>query len=248
VANLASIPRPPATDENGGLFFCLRLGLFAMLALSHLFRLLFIQAVAYFIPTLLHTTPYHRYHCSTNSISIAPPLCFCDEIYGALHNSIMIYYWFIVARLLGLYRPSSPFWRPRQCKPSIRKLALHKPRKPPDPNNRQLHLIFIIYTLITCIHVHAIHQEDLPIQSLCAFPLLLFCSSSIFYSHQCWKLRAINNLIIPTPSGPLIENEHHQCHESFLHTTSYATKLAMLSAWQTMNSRAPVLMDCATGK
>ncbi len=84
-------------------------------------------------------------------------------------------------------------------------------------------------------------------QSLCAFPFLLFCSSSIFYCHQCWQFRAINNLIIPTPSGPLIENEHHQCHESFLHTTSYATKLAMMSAWQTMNSRAPVLMDYAPG-
>jgi len=67
-----------------------------MLAFSLLLSLLFIQVIAFFKNLLFYMKqnhPLHRYI----STSISPPLTFCNEKHGPLSNSVLIYYWFIVA-------------------------------------------------------------------------------------------------------------------------------------------------------
>jgi hypothetical protein len=216
-----------------------------MLALSPLLSDLFTQVIAYF------TSIYINLYCpSRRSVyySIIPPVTFCCEKCGAIYNCAMIYYLFIVARSLGLYRSLSPCWQPRRCGSSVQvfRSSSLTPRFPPAPNYTKFKVIFLIYLLTTCVHVHAIHQEHLPFHSLCTFPAILLWSFSIGYWGQSWQLQAINALLRPTPCGPSLVHGS-QCQELFITTSSNTKKLAMLSAWQSTNSKAPIIMDYAPG-
>jgi len=142
-----------------------------MLALSQLLRHSVFQVIASYVLSFFYTSTHIHYLRSTHVI-IAPPLTFCNEKYGTLYNSIMIYYWFIVGVLLGLYRDPSPSWRPRSRKSFLPHQLVAKSKTPPDPNYRH-------FKLFNCFQVYSIFHEDLPISSLCATPMVLLCGSSI---------------------------------------------------------------------
>jgi len=79
VAQLASVESEPVdVDNTNGLFFCLRLGLFAMLALSQLLRHSVFQAIASYILSFSSTSIY-VHHPHSRHVIIAPPLTFCNE-------------------------------------------------------------------------------------------------------------------------------------------------------------------------
>jgi hypothetical protein len=108
-----------------------------------------------------------------------------------------------------------------------------KPRTPPDPDYCCFRLFFILYMLINCFQVHAIFHEDLPISSLCAIPMVVFCGSSIMSIHRYKRNRATYKLFHPSPCDPT--NNVNLDYTSFITTSCHAKKLAMLSAWQTTN-------------
>jgi hypothetical protein len=112
---------------------------------------------------------------------------------------------------------------------------------PPAPNYRWLQVILFLHLIITLTHVHAIAHNHLPVNSLCALPVVFFCGSSTIYFHRCREVRAIHNLLTPTPCDPSSFYKH-LCFDSFA-TSSNAEKLSMLSAWQTTTSKAPTIIS-----
>jgi hypothetical protein len=215
-----------------------------MLEFSPLFSLSVIQAIAHYISSTFSTTTYY---CSrrSNFASIAPPLTLCSARFGALYHSIMIHHWFIVGRLLGLYWDPFPLWRPRKRNSSKSVSNPIKRRTPPAPNYLGLKFILLIYMFLVCAHVRAVFHETIPIHSLCATPMIVICSSSILSIHQYRKNQTINNLL--TSSMNDSSSAIPTISTSFYNTTCNATKLAMLSAWQTTNERFSSIMDYAPG-
>jgi hypothetical protein len=163
-----------------------------MLAPSPLLSQLFIQAIAFFTSSLFDTTP--RCHLrSSIYTSITLPLAFCSEKIGALYNSVMLYYWFIVACSLGLFS----FLRPRRqlrltSSPTL-STKHFRPKTPPPPNYKRIRLLFFIYMLLISVQVYAMTQEHLSLQSLYAIPFAFSCGSLII-SYR-WQLQAINKLL-----------------------------------------------------
>ncbi len=90
-------------------------------------------------------------------------------------------------------------------------------------------LILFYYTLlITCIYVHAIFHDVLPIQSLSIMPI--FGGSSIIVVQQrmqCWAIKlSFLAYMKSTPSSTA-----PPCFDAFHDRQSNAKKFAMLSAW-----------------
>jgi hypothetical protein len=85
----------------------------------------------------------------TSNNNLSPLRFFCENL-GLLSNCVMLYYWFVVARYLGLYHSLSPRWQSRQ-KPNVKiyRLApiIGKPRKPPDKHKfcRGCFILFFFY-------------------------------------------------------------------------------------------------------
>jgi hypothetical protein len=169
-----------------------------MLVFSPLLSFSFIQAIASYISSLFYTSTHYNYRRLSPAL-IAPSLTFFSARYGALYNSIMVYHWFIVARLLGLYWDPSPSWRPRQQKSSSQSTKSTKPKTPPAPNYHYFRLFFFFYILFTSSHVYAVFRDELPIKSLCAMPTVLLCSSSIILLHNYKENQAINKLLHSSP-------------------------------------------------
>jgi len=245
VANLASTTAETAgTDDNSGLFFCLRLNLIAMLVFSPLLSFSFIQAIASYISSLFYTSTHYCYRRSSPAL-FSPSLTFFSARYGALYNSVMVYHWFIVAQLLGLYWDPSPSWRPRKQKSSPQPTKSTKPKTPPAPNYHRLRLFFFIYILFTSSHVYAVFRDELPIKSLCTMPMVLLCSSCIMSLHNNKENRAINKLLHSSPCGPITDVS--LVPDSFQTTSCNTKKLAMLSPWQTTNEKSSTIMDYVPG-
>ncbi len=209
-----------------------------MLVPSPLLSDLFIQAIAYFksfyIKLFHPISPYTLQPIST-------PLTVCSDRYGAFYLCIMLYQWFIVARSLGLYHPLHPYRK-------IKITSSHKPiiyKSPPAPNYNRLQTIFAIYLVLICTHVHAIHQEYLPLCSLSALPTTILSLSGLSYIQQYRDQRKILRLLTSIPCAST--TEHQLCNDLFSDTKSNSKTLAMLSAWQTTNSKTPVLMDYYPG-
>jgi hypothetical protein len=219
VANLAAHSEPMDDSDTGGLFFYLRLGLYAMLAPSPLLSQLFISVIAYFTSSLYYTTARH-YLFSSIYTSIAPSLAFCNEKLSAFYNSVM-YYWFIVACSLGIFGFLRPHRHRFTCSPTVSTIPF-KSKSPPAPNYRCIHLLFFAYVLLISAHVHAIAQEHLPLHSLCTIPFILSCGSLVLYFHQCRQLElliiyfppthAVNLFNIATHVAVLISHLHLTIH------------------------------------
>lgn len=181
---------------------------------------------------------------------INPSLSFCCDLDGAFSDCVSLYYWFIVARYIGLYRSLSPNWRPRGTNSSrLRSFdpPITKPRKPPDKYRRGCFAMLFFYLLVVFINTNAVYRESMPLSSLSAVPLTFF--SSFFFSamHQRENQRAIKQLFSPTISPIQLSSTDPFIFESNDSSPSNATKLAMLCAWQTSNSRTPIYMDYAPG-
>ncbi len=170
VANLAVESEQPEDDHNRGLFFCLRLRLNAMLALSPLLSYMFTQAIA----SLIHFCIKPTHHAQQYNVScFSPQLTFCSEQFGAFYHCIMLRHWFIVMRSLGLYHSHHPCWRPRKSHSSATQNKVFRSMPHPAPNYNHLGIILIIYMMLSCIQIFTIHHEHLPIISLCAMPFAI---------------------------------------------------------------------------
>ena len=156
----------------------------------------------------------------------------------------MLYQWFIVVQSLGLYPPLGPCRRIKQHS-STKKPTI--PQSPPAPNYRYLRFLFATYLLLTCTHVYAIHQEIIAIFSLSASPIALFSLSGFICTRQCQEQRKILKLLKSTPCAHPYIGNNHPSFDSFIETSSNSKKLAMLSTWQTTNSKTPVVMDYEPG-
>jgi len=104
--------------------------------------------------------------------------------------------------------------------------------------------MLIIYLILNCTQVLAIYNEYLPIISLCAIPFTISSVSYLQHIRQCWENTKIKDLFTFVLCDQPILNDR-PCIDSFIETTSNSKKLAMLSAWQTTNSKVPILMDYA---
>jgi len=187
-----------------------------MLALSQLLRHSVFQVIASYVLSFFYTST-HVHYLGSACVIIVPPLTFCNEKYGALYNSVMIYYWFIVGVLLGLYRDPSPSWCPRSRKSFLPHKLVAKSKTPLDPNYRHFKLFYILYILINCFQVYSIFHEDLPISSLCATPMVLLCGSSIMTIRRYQTNKVIHQLFNPSPCKST--NHKNLDHTSFIHTS-----------------------------
>ncbi len=180
------------------------------------------------------------------------PLTFCCEYDGCFTNCVNLYYWFIVARCLGLFHCLSPRWRPKgtSSKQPIDRLDPHlqKPRKPPDRYHRGHFVLLAIYLFIVLFNTKAVYYEEMNIQTLSVLPLTILSGIILQAIHQRENRQAISELFAPLSSihdGQFIADP---ClfppHDS---APSNATKLSMLSAWQSANARSPIYMDYAPG-
>jgi hypothetical protein len=79
----------------------------------------------------------------------------------------------------------------------------------------------------------------------CHLPFAISGFSCLPDIRQCWEHHKIKKLLTSVPCDHPIILNNSPCIDSFIETTSNSKKLAMLSAWQTTNSKAPILMDYA---
>ena len=200
-----------------------------MLVFSPFLRLSFTQATGSYISSIFSISIYHC-TCQSSPTLMASPLTFCSARFDAIYNSVMLYHWFIVGRLQGLYPDPSPSWRPR--KESLCKLppTSTKWKTPPAPNYLGLRIILLVFMFIVCVHVHAAFHENPPINSLCATPMLVICSSSMLSLHQHTKNRAIYNLLTSSMNNsssevPIISTSFHDT-TCFLLQARYVERMA----------------------
>jgi hypothetical protein len=102
------------------------------------------------------------------------PISFRCELDGYFSDCISLYYWFIVARSLGLFHSLSPIWRPRG-KPSQSLVPIiPSPCKPPDSFRHGCYLAFLFYLCLVLLHTNAVYSDQMTMSSLSAFPLTIF--------------------------------------------------------------------------
>ena len=169
------------------------------------------------------------------------PIGYCCELDGYFSNCISLYYWFIVARYLGLFHSLSPVWRPHGKSPTQFEPKIPKPRKPPDRYRRGCYVVFLLYLCIVFLNTKAVHSDQMSASSLSAIPLTIFSSFCFQAMHQRENFRTIGILFAPKnpiPNGPFIADPFIQLSNTGC-TPCDATKLAMLSAWQSANADLP---------
>jgi len=184
-----------------------------------------------------------------NFDSINNPITYCCELDGSFSGCVSLYYWFIVARYLGLFQPLSPIWRPRGKFSHCLEPEISEPRKPPDRYRRGCLVLLSFYLYIVFLNTNAVYSQEMSLRSLSALPLTLF--SGFFYQamHRRETAKAIGILFAPNKSihdGPFFADPFIQLPTDGC-PPSDATKLSMLSAWQSANARSPIYMDYAPG-
>ena len=167
-----------------------------------------------------------------NFDSINNPIIYCCELDGSFSGCVSLYYWFIVARYLGLFQPLSPIWRPRGKFSDCLEPEISEPRKPPDRYRRGCLVLLSFYLYIVFLNTNAVYSQEMSLQSFSALPLTLF--SGFFYQamHQRETAKAIGILFAPNKSihdGPFIADPFLQLPNDGS-PPSDATKLSMLSA------------------
>ena len=120
-------------------FFCIRLELLVMLALSLIFILFKVITINYFweFSSILIILPWSpsktrilvKSFKRSRFKEVNPPLDVCSNRDSVLSSCVVVFYWSIVPRWLGLYHPLSPCW----CRQGSKKEYFSpKPREPPN--------------------------------------------------------------------------------------------------------------------
>ncbi len=125
---------------------------------------------------------------------------------------------------------------------------LRKPQKPPDRYRCGYYALLTIYLFFVLFNTQAVYFERMEIQTLSVFPLAIISGLILQAMHQRENRQSISNLFAPLSSI----NDHQFIVASPISpphngAPSNATKLAMLSAWQSANARSPIYMDYAPG-
>ena len=108
-----------------------------------------------------------------NFDSINNPITYCCELDGSFSGCVSLYYWFIVARYLGLFQPLSPIWRPRGKSSHRLEPKISEPRKPPDRYRRGCLVLLSLYLCIVFLNMNAVYSQEMSLRSLSALPFYL---------------------------------------------------------------------------
>jgi hypothetical protein len=148
---------------------------------------------------------------------------------------------------LGLFHRLYPLWRPRG-KPTTAPSHSSRLRKPPDRYCRHCYIAPFFYLLFITVHTTTVYCEKLPLSSLGILPLTFIFHSSYTIVQQKKNQQAITQLLNPHPDNYAASDL--PMNVNYFNTTgnpSNATKLIMLSAWQSTNNTSPLYMDYASG-
>jgi hypothetical protein len=193
---------------------------------------------------------------------VNPPLEFYSEHLGSLSGCVLIYFWFVIARRLGLYHPLSPCWRRRQKASNLvyqLQPIMKQPRKPPDKYklHRAYLAFYFLYLFVVFLNTNAVRCEEMSVASLSAMPLTLFFGftssylSTVALKQRLYNSQALHKLFNPVvntaPTDPFSREPGKPIFATKFDESTNADKLAMLCAWQTANSKTPIYMDYAPG-
>ena len=91
-----------------------------------------------------------------------------------LTSYIMLYHWFVIMKLQGLFAPASPFriWQPARVDTSTRAMKSRPNRKPPEIILKHvLLLLFITYCMTVEATTNSVREGSMEMHQLCILPL-----------------------------------------------------------------------------
>ena len=122
-----------------------------------------------------------------------------------LTSYVMLYHWFMVMKLQGLFTPVSPskIWQPARVDKSTRAMKSRPNRKPPKIILKHiLLLLFIAYCMTVEATAHRVREGRMEMHQLCILPLTFILVALLERTRQQYNM--------PTPE--LEQMDHAEPH------------------------------------